>query len=106
MTFVGLVAMVDPPRPEVPAAVAACHSAGIRIVVMSGDKRRRLPTSPATRHRAGSQSSGGRSVGGDERFQVGGGIADEQGGVCPYCPGTKLTIVEGSRRWGGGGGDR
>ncbi len=38
MVFVGLVAMVDPPRPEVPAAVAACRSAGIRIVVMSGDK--------------------------------------------------------------------
>jgi len=38
LVFVGLVAMVDPPRPEVPAAVAACHSAGIRIVVMSGDK--------------------------------------------------------------------
>jgi sodium/potassium-transporting ATPase subunit alpha len=38
LVFVGLVAMVDPPRPEVPAAVAACHTAGIRIVVMSGDK--------------------------------------------------------------------
>jgi sodium/potassium-transporting ATPase subunit alpha len=38
MVFVGLVAMVDPPRPEVPAAVAACKSAGIRIIVMSGDK--------------------------------------------------------------------
>lgn len=38
LVFVGLVAMVDQPRPEVPAAVAACHSAGIRIVVMSGDK--------------------------------------------------------------------
>jgi len=38
MVFVGLVAMIDPPRPEVPAAVAACKSAGIRIIVMSGDK--------------------------------------------------------------------
>jgi sodium/potassium-transporting ATPase subunit alpha len=38
LTFVGLVALVDPPRPEVAAAVTACHSAGIRIVVMSGDK--------------------------------------------------------------------
>lgn len=38
LVFVGLVAMVDPARPEVPAAVAACKSAGIRIIVMSGDK--------------------------------------------------------------------
>ena len=38
LVFVGLVALVDPPRPEVPAAVRACQSAGIRIIVMSGDK--------------------------------------------------------------------
>ncbi|WP_459873527.1 cation-translocating P-type ATPase [Endothiovibrio diazotrophicus] len=38
LVFLGHVALVDPPRPEVPAAVAACKSAGIRIVVISGDK--------------------------------------------------------------------
>ncbi|MGD8348975.1 MAG: cation-transporting P-type ATPase [Gammaproteobacteria bacterium] len=38
LVFVGLVSMIDPPRPEVPAAVRACKSAGIRILVMSGDK--------------------------------------------------------------------
>ncbi|MEV6139058.1 cation-transporting P-type ATPase [Nocardia sp. NPDC051990] len=37
MTLLGLVAMVDPPRREVTDAVAACHSAGIRIIVITGD---------------------------------------------------------------------
>lgn len=37
LTFLGLVAMYDPPRPEVAAAVANCHRAGIRIVMITGD---------------------------------------------------------------------
>ena len=37
LCFLGLITMEDPPRPEVPDAVAACHSAGIRIHVITGD---------------------------------------------------------------------
>jgi calcium-translocating P-type ATPase len=37
LILLGLVAMIDPPRSEVPAAVARCHEAGIRIVVITGD---------------------------------------------------------------------
>jgi magnesium-transporting ATPase (P-type) len=37
LTFLGLVAMQDPPRPEVAAAVAQCHRAGIRIIMITGD---------------------------------------------------------------------
>jgi len=36
-TWLGLVGLVDPPRPEVPAAVAACRSAGIRVLILTGD---------------------------------------------------------------------
>ncbi|GAA2565139.1 cation-transporting P-type ATPase [Winogradskya consettensis] len=37
LTLLGLVAMVDPPRPQVAAAVTAAHQAGIRIHVITGD---------------------------------------------------------------------
>ncbi len=37
LTFVGLESMMDPPRPEVAAAVAECRRAGIRIVMITGD---------------------------------------------------------------------
>lgn len=37
LTLLGLVAMVDPPRPEVPSAVAQCHAAGVRLLVVTGD---------------------------------------------------------------------
>ncbi|MGY3556465.1 cation-translocating P-type ATPase [Williamsia sp. R60] len=37
LTLVAIVALIDPPRPEVADAVAKCHSAGIRILVVTGD---------------------------------------------------------------------
>lgn len=37
LTFLGLAAMVDPPRPAVAEAVRQCHAAGIRIIMITGD---------------------------------------------------------------------
>jgi calcium-translocating P-type ATPase len=37
LTFLGLIALWDPPRPEVEEAVALCRRAGIRVVMVTGD---------------------------------------------------------------------
>ncbi len=37
MTFLGLVGMIDPPRPEAKAAIKTCEDAGIRVVMITGD---------------------------------------------------------------------
>jgi potassium/sodium efflux P-type ATPase len=37
LTLLGLEAMQDPPRPEVTDAVAECHTAGIRVIMITGD---------------------------------------------------------------------
>ncbi|WP_093347123.1 cation-translocating P-type ATPase [Saccharopolyspora kobensis] len=40
LCLLGVVGLIDPPRAEVAAAVAACHSAGIRVHVATGDNGR------------------------------------------------------------------
>jgi calcium-translocating P-type ATPase len=37
LELLGLVGMIDPPRPEVTAAVAACRRAGVRMIMVTGD---------------------------------------------------------------------
>jgi Ca2+-transporting ATPase len=37
--FIGIMSMIDPPRPEVKDAIAVCRKAGIRVVMITGDHK-------------------------------------------------------------------
>ena len=37
LTFLGLVGLIDPPRPEVPAAIRGARGAGIKVIMITGD---------------------------------------------------------------------
>lgn len=37
LTLIGLIGMLDPPRPDVAQAIAACHGAGVDVVMLTGD---------------------------------------------------------------------
>jgi calcium-translocating P-type ATPase len=63
LRLLGLVAMVDPPRPEVAGAVTAAHRAGIRIHVITGDYG---PTAAEIARQVGIGATERRVVTGDQ----------------------------------------
>ncbi|EOD35019.1 Ca2+ ATPase [Emiliania huxleyi CCMP1516] len=71
MTFVGLVGIKDPARPEVAPAIASCNTAGIRVVMITGDTK---PTAEAIAREIGifpeGESLQGRSFTGAEFFAL------------------------------------
>ncbi len=103
LCLLGLVALVDPPRPEVADAVAACHRAGLRIIVVTGDHGR---TAAAIARQVGIGGDDARVVGGDELDQLGEGELDrllrENGEliVARASPEAKLRIADALRSQG------
>jgi Ca2+-transporting ATPase len=75
MVWVGLVGMLDPPRPEVPAAVAECREAGISAVIITGDHKQ---TALAIAREIGALRPGDEAISGEELDR----LTPEALGVC------------------------
>ena len=63
LTFMGLVGMIDPPRPEAKVAVATCRRAGIKPIMITGDH---VVTASAIARELGILVDGDRAITGAE----------------------------------------
>ena len=102
LTLLGLIAMEDPPRPEVPSAIAACRRAGVRVVMVTGDHGL---TAAAIGREIGLSDGGARVVIGaeldsldDERLEA---LLDTKDVIfARVTPEHKLRLVEACQRKG------
>jgi P-type Ca2+ transporter type 2C len=91
--WVGLVGLADPLRPEVPEAVSQCRTAGIRVVMITGDHPR---TAAAIAAQAGIETSG-VVTGGEIATMDPGTLAQRVAAVNVFArvkPQQKLALVE------------
>lgn len=98
--FMGLVALEDPVRPDVPAAIAECRAAGIRVVMITGDHPR---TALSIARQAG-LSTDGQAMTGPELDQLddlalAARLADTHV-FCRVQPQQKLRLVQAFRARG------
>lgn len=93
--FIGLLGLADPVRPQVPAAVAECRAAGIRVVMITGDYP---ATARAIAHQAGLAERDGDVLSGDEMAALSDEALRERMGAVSICariaPEQKLRIVQ------------
>ncbi len=94
LTLVGLVGMIDPPRPEVKQAVVTCRAAGIRPVMITGDHPL---TARQIAHELGI-SSNGRILTGQELATMSvqdlEGVVEDVSVYARVSPEHKLNIVQ------------
>src|SRR5690242_760758 len=100
LTFVGMIGMIDPPRPEAAAAVSVCKTAGIRPMMITGDH-------PLTARYIASQlgiANGGTVVTGPQLERTSPAelaqLTESAAVYARVSPEHKLQIVEGLHRRG------
>lgn len=95
MVFIGLAGMIDPPRPEVKAAVEVCRKAGMRAVMITGDH---IETAKAIAREIGILTENGLVISGAELDKI--SDADFLRDIERYCvfarvsPENKVRIVK------------
>ncbi len=99
LTFMGLVGMIDPPRPEAKAAVATCRKAGIKPVMITGDH---VVTASAIAKELGILEDGDMAITGTELDAMTDRELDEKvTGISVYArvsPENKIRIVKAWQR--------
>lgn len=101
LTFLGLVGMIDPPRPEAKEAVATCRKAGIKPVMITGDH---VVTASAIAKELGILQPSDRAITGSELDAMTDSQLDEQvENIAVYArvsPENKIRIVKAWQRKG------
>ncbi len=101
LTFMGLVGMIDPPRPEAKEAVAVCRRAGIKPVMITGDH---IITASAIAKQLGILLDGDRAITGAELDAMTDSELDKQvESISVYArvsPENKIRIVKAWQRKG------
>jgi Ca2+-transporting ATPase len=98
--FLGLVALEDPVRPDVPAAIAECHAAGIRVVMVTGDHP---ATARSIARQAGLPADGNLMTGAELATLSDEALASRLSGTDIFCrvqPEHKLRLVQAFRAQG------
>ena len=92
--FLGLIALADPLRASVPAAIAECHAAGIRVMMMTGDYP---ATALSIAKQSGLDTSAGVMTGSDLSELDDAAFAQRLAQVNVFCrvqPEQKLRLVQ------------
>jgi len=98
--FIGLMGLEDPVRPDVPAAIAECRAAGIRVVMITGDHPQ---TALSIARQAGLVVDGQAMTGPELDKLDDAALAARLGGTDVFCrvqPEQKLRLVQAFRSRG------